>query len=235
MPLYSYEAFSKDGKKVTGILDAPSIATVREQLTKQGLYPISISSTSQEAKLPFYKRLFMGGVSLKDKILFTKQLAVLIKSGVPLLQSLELLTEQFQGRFHAILVSIKDDVKGGVSLADAMQKFPKVFESIYVQLVKAGEASGKLDQILVRLTEYLERREAIKKKISGALQYPIIQMIIAFGVVTILLTTVIPQLQGLFEAQGESLPISTKIMLAISDTLKNYFIIILIGVIIMLS
>ncbi len=226
MALYTYEAFSKDGKKVKGTMDASSVASVREQLARQEVYPISIYLASEEARMSLWQRLFMGGVSLKDKILFTKQLSVLLKSGVPLLQSIELLTEHFEGRLHSILVAIKDEVKGGTSLADAMARFPRAFDTIYVQLVRAGEASGKLDEILERLTGYLERREAVKKKIRGALQYPIIQMVIAIGVVVILLMFVVPQLEGLFEAQGENLPRTTKFMLAVSDIFRRYFLII---------
>ncbi len=114
-----------------------------------------------------------------------------------------------------------------MALAQAMQRYPKVFDTIYVQLVRAGEASGKLDQILVRLTEYLERRETIKKRIRSALQYPIIQLVIALGVVIILLTVVVPQLQGLFEAQGEKLPTTTKIMMAASSIIRHYFFIVI--------
>lgn len=227
MALYSYEAFTKEGKKVKGTIDASSIAAVKEQLGRQALYPIAIHLSTEEARKGFFQRLFQRGVSLKDKILFTKQLAVLLKAGVPLLQALELLIEQFKGRLHSVLVTIKDEVKGGVSLADAMQRYPRVFDTIYVQLVRAGEASGKLDEILVRLTEYLERRETIKRRIRSALQYPIIQLVIAVGVVIILLTAVVPQLQGLFEAQGERLPLTTKIMMAASDIIKKYFLIVI--------
>lgn len=227
MALYSYEAFTKEGKKVKGTIDASSIAAVREQLARQTLYPISIELSTEESRMGFFQRIFQRGVSLKDKILFTKQLAVLLKAGVPLLQSLELLIEQFKGRLHSILITIKDDVKGGVSLADAMQKYPRAFDTIYVQLVRAGEASGKLDEILIRLTEYLERRETIKRRIRSALQYPIIQLVIAIGVVVILLTVVVPQLQGLFEAQGENLPLSTKIMMVVSQIIKKYFLIVI--------
>lgn len=227
MALYSYEAFTKEGKKVKGIVDATSIAAVREQLGRQTLYPITISLASEEARFGFFRRLLVRNVSLKEKILYTKQLAVLLKAGVPLLQALELLVEQFTGRLHSILITIKDDVKGGVSLADAMERYPRVFDTIYVQLVRAGEASGKLDEILVRLTDYLERREAIKRKVRGALQYPIIQLVIALGVVIILLTAVVPQLQGLFEAQGENLPISTKIMMMASHIVKRYFLVVI--------
>lgn len=227
MALYSYEAFTKEGKKVKGTIDASSITAVREQLARQTLYPISIALATEEARMSFFQRLFQRGVSLKDKILFTKQLAVLLKAGVPLLQALELLIEQFKGRLHSVLITVKDDVKGGVSLADALQKYPRIFDTIYVQLVRAGEASGKLDEILIRLTEYLERRETIKRRIRSAMQYPIIQLVIALGVVIILLTVVVPQLQGLFEAQGENLPLSTKIMMAASQIIKKYFLIVI--------
>ena len=228
MALYSYEAFSKDGKKVTGTLDAPSFNAVREQLHKQGLYPTNITLATQEARLSFWQRLFMRNVSLKNKILFTKQLGVLLKSGVPLLQAIELLVDQIEGKLHIILVAVKDDVKGGVSLADALEKYPKTFDMIYVQLIRAGEASGKLDEILVYLTEYLERREAIRRKIRSAMQYPIIQMIVAVGVVVILLTAVVPQLQSLFETQGENLPTATRIMLGASEILKSYYLVVLV-------
>ncbi len=227
MALYSYEAFSKDGKKVKGVIDATSQAAVREQLARQELYPISIYLATEEKRMGFFKRLMQGGVSLKEKILFTKQLSVLLKSGVPLLQALELLVDQFKGRLHSALIAIKDEVKGGKSLADAMERYPKVFDTIYVQLVRAGEASGKLDSILERLNEYLQRRETIKRRIRGAMQYPIVQMVIAIGVVVILLTAVVPQLQGLFEAQGENLPMTTKIMMAASEIVKKYFLVVI--------
>ena len=149
-----------------------------------------------------------------------------------MLQALELLIDQFEGRLHSILIAIKDGVKGGKSLADELEQYPKVFDTIYVQLVRAGEASGKLDAILVRLTEYLERREAIRKKVSAALQYPMIQLVIAIVVVIILLTAVVPQLQGLFEAQGENLPLATKIMVASSEFVKNHFLLLALIIII---
>lgn len=227
MPLYSYEAFNKEGKKVKGTMDAPSVSSVRESLHKQGLYPTSITQASQEARLGLFQRLFMRGISLKDKIMFTNQLAVLIKAGVPLLQALDLLIDQFEGRMHVILVNIKDDVKGGTSLADAMEKYPRVFDTIYVQLVRAGEATGKLDDILNRLTDYLERREEIRRKIRGALQYPIIQLVVIAIVVAILLTAVVPQLQAVFEAFGKELPFSTRLVLSMSDFVQHNFILIL--------
>lgn len=234
MALYSYEAFSKDGKKVKGVIDATSQAVVREQLVRQELYPIAIYLATEESRLNLFQRLMQGNVTLKEKILFTKQLSVLLKSGVPLLQSLELLVDQFKGRLHSVLIQIKDEVKEGKPLADAMSQYPKIFDSIYVQLVRAGEASGKLDEILLRLTEFLERTAQIKSRIRSAMQYPIVQMVIAVGVVLILLTAVVPQLEGLFEAQGDNLPTTTKIMLAVSEVVQSYFLVVIavIGIIV---
>lgn len=228
MALYSYQAYSKDGKKVKGVLDAPSQSAVKDQLTKQGLYPINITLAKKEARLGFVARLFQRKVSVKQKILFTKQLAVLLKSGVPLLQALELLVEQFEGRLRSIIVAVKDEVKEGSSLADALSKYPTVFENIYVQLVRAGEASGKLEVILERLVEYMERSEALRKRIKVALQYPMIQLVVALGVVVILLTTVVPKIVGVFAAQNIELPGTTQFLLSLSSFITNHYIILLI-------
>ncbi len=230
MALYSYEAFTKEGKKVTGVIDASSPSAVRQQLTQKELYPISIYLASDETQMSFFKRLTQGSVSLKEKILFTKQLAVLLKSGIPLLSALELLIDQFKGRLHSILITIKDEVKGGRSFADMLSRYPSVFDSIYVQLVRAGEASGKLEEILVRLTEFLERRDTIQKRIRGAMQYPIVQMVVIVGVVGLLLVVVVPQLQGLFDALKNNLPASTRILLSSSNFVKNHVILLLISI-----
>lgn len=226
MALYSYEAFSREGKKIRGVIDAPSTEGLREQLVKQGLFPISIVLTSGAGE-SFFKRLFQGSASVKDKILFSKQLAILIKSGVPLMQSIELLTEQFQGPMRTMLVRVKDDIKEGTSLADALAKYPKTFEKLYIQLVRAGEATGKLEMILQRLTAYLERRETLSKKVSGAMQQPIIQLVVAVLVVGVLVTQVVPTLAKNFATSGQELPGPTKFIMAVSDFTQSYWYIIL--------
>jgi type II secretory pathway component PulF len=217
MALYAYEAFSKEGKRVRGVLDASSAAAVKEHLSKQGLFPISIAQASEGARENLLQRLLSRGVSAKDKILFTKQFAVLLKSGIPLLQAVELLIEQFQGRLRSILVSVKDDIKEGTSLADALRKYPKVFDTIYIQLVRAGEASGKLESILERLTYYLERQEEIRKKIKGALFMPILQLVMAVGVIVLLMIKMVPQMVEVVQAQGKQLPFATQLLKSISD------------------
>ncbi len=235
MALYSYEAFSREGKRVRGVIDAPSVANVKAQLSKQGLFPITIKLAQEGAQYGFLRRIFMRGVTAKEKILLTKQFAILLKSGIPLLQALELLIDQFEGRLHTILVSVKDDIKEGISLADALQKHSNVFDTIYVQLVRAGEASGMLEVILDRLTQYLERREEIRKKVSGALQYPMMQLFVLIGVIIMLLTFVIPQLAESFAEQSGQLPGPTRFLMDTSNFILSYYLIILVILIAIIS
>lgn len=231
MALYSYEAFSKDGKKIKGLLDASSPSAVKDQLVKQGLYPINIELAKEQARLSLFSRIFSRSVPIKDKIMFTKQFSVLLKSGVPLVQAIELLTDQFEGKLHGILIAVKDDVKQGTSLADALAKYPSSFENIYIQLVRAGEASGKLEVILDRLQEYMERSEALRKKIKGAMTQPIIQIVVAVLVVIFLIKAVIPQISNVFRSMKIELPGLTLFLLALSDAITNYWMIMIVALI----
>jgi type II secretory pathway component PulF len=226
MALYYYRAFSKAGKKVNGYFDATSTQHVREHLARIELYPTSIElAASQLAQVPFYKRIFQRRITLRDKIFFTKQLAVLLRSGVPLVQALDLLSEQTEGSLQRIVITLRDNIKEGKSLADGLQKYPSVFDSIYIQLVRAGEASGKLEVILERLTDYLVKRDALTKKIRGALTYPLFQLAIIVVVVVALLTFVVPTIADVFTKQKITLPLPTRILIAMSNFLLNHYII----------
>lgn len=227
MALYAYQGFSKGGKKVKGQIDASSLQQVKDQLTKKNIFVSSIELVSDlTSAMPWYKKLLEKKITLKDKILFTKQLAVLLKSGIPLMQALELLVDQFEGQLRSIIINLKDGIKEGQSLADGLKKYPKIFDNIYVQLVKAGEATGKLEVILFRLTTYLEKRAEIQKKIKGALSYPMIQISIVLLVTFFLLYFVVPKLVGIFKKQGSSLPGPTQFLLSISESLQSHYIII---------
>lgn len=225
MALYYYHAFSRDGKRQNGQLDAPSAQSVKESLIKRGLFPSEIGLVrGANTGLPWYKRLFEANVSFKDKIMFTKQLAVLLKSGIPLLHSLELLIEQFQGKMRSIIVHLKDGVKEGRSLTDGLSDYPKQFDKIYIQLVRAGEATGSLDLILNRLNIYLEKDEALRRKVKSAMRGPMIQMGMILAVVIILLTFVVPMLAKAFASQGGALPTPTLILMGISNFLQHHYV-----------
>lgn len=226
MALYYYQAFSKDGKKVKGQVDASSFQHAKELITQRDLFIISIELSSDTAKgLPWYKKIIQKKADLKDRILFTKQLAVLLKSGVPILQSLELLVEQFEGQMKSIIIDVKDGVKEGKSLADGLKKYPKVFDNTYVQLIRAGEATGKLETILDRLSTFLERQDELRKKVKSALRGPLIELSVLGVVASGLIVGVVPKLVGVFKSQGKALPLPTVILLAISDFVLNHYII----------
>ena len=233
MALYFYKGFTAQEKKVSGNIDAQSEQEVKAHLSKLKIYPTKILLATEVKQGFSFKNLFAGSVTVKDKILFTKQLSVLLKSGVPLLQAIELLSEQFEGKLHSILVQVKDSLKSGSSLASCLNKYPKVFDNTYVQLVNAGEASGKLETILDRLTNYLERREEITKRVKKALSYPLMQLCIAVLVVVFLLTMVVPEFESMFSSQGSDLPAPTRILLFISNFFQDYYIFIFIALLVL--
>ena len=231
MPLFYYQAVAKDGKRSTGHLDAPTLAAAREQLVRQGLFPTKVELSKEEGvAVPWYRRLLTRGIGLKEKIFFTKQLAVLLRAGVPIMPALELLVDQTEGGLKNVVMSLRDGIKEGLSLADGLAKYPETFDSIYIQLVRAGEASGKLEVILERLNDFLERREALRKKVVGALRYPIFQLIIIMLVVIGLLTQVVPQIADVFQGQNIKLPLPTVILLGASNFVTNNILILLIVV-----
>lgn len=228
MPQFFYQAFSKDGKKATGYLDAPSSAHVKEQLVRQGLFPTTITVAKEGSKLSLWQRLFAGKVTTKDKILFTRQLNVLLKAGVPLLQAIELLTDQFSGKLKTMLIAIKDDLKEGMAFANAIAKYPDVFDKIYVQLVRAGEATGKMETVLDRLIVFYERKEELRKRVSGALTYPLIQLAVALLVVVFLMIFVVPNIVKTAIRSGSELPTPTKIVVSLSNIIQHYYLVVFI-------
>jgi type II secretory pathway component PulF len=226
MALYAYQAFTKDGKRVSGTVDAASVPSAREQLVKMGLYPITLSLATAEGQAGIMARLnaiFARSVPTKDKILFTKQLAVLLRSGVPLLESFELLIDQFEGRLRGMLITIKDRIREGASLHETLARYPDTFDNIYVQLVRAGEATGKLEVILERLTDYLERTEEVAKRTRAALRDPMIQLGAIGIAVVVLMTQVVPKLAEQFRRAKQELPSSTAFLMALSDFIRNYY------------
>jgi len=232
MPLYKYDSYSRRGSRVKGTIDASTPEAARQLLRGQGLMPVQIQQVSgQKEGLLARLGLFQPKIDFKTVILFTKQLGVLLRSGVPLLQAIELLLEQFEGKFKRILVNVRDGIKAGEPIAQELAKYPKVFSNVYIQLVAAGEASGKLEAILERLTSYLERDEDIRKRIKKAMSYPIMMISFAGLVVVGLLTVLVPRLMGMFTKMGKTLPLPTQILVTMSDFFVNYYLLLGVGTI----
>lgn len=227
MPLYQYDSFSRRGKRIKGTIDAPSLQAAKQILQGQGLMPTKIEEVGVAAKGFSFRALFEKKVDLKTKVMFTKQLAVLLKSGVPLLQALELLVEQFEDRFKRIIINIKDGVKAGETLASQMGKYPQIFSNTYVQLVRAGEASGKLHVILDRLTEYLEKTEETRKGIVKAVSYPIFMIVFSAVVVVGILIFLVPTLTDMFGKMKIQLPPITLFFKNLSVFIVNNYIILI--------
>lgn len=214
--IYSWEGKDKKGKAVKGEMKASGDSFVSATLRRQGITVTKIKKQSN------FKG--KGNVSDKDVTLFTRQLATMMKSGVPLLQSFDIV-----GKGHAnpavgkLLLDLKSDIETGSSLSAAFRKYPLYFDALYCNLVGAGEQAGILDTLLDRLATYKEKIQAIKSKIKSALFYPISIIVVAFVIVAIIMIFVIPAFKQLFDGFGADLPAPTLIVMAISDTFVEWW------------
>lgn len=208
-------------------MEAPSEAAIRTQLRQQNITPTKISLKGKEFKipLPFKKKVKQRSISI-----FTRQLATMIDAGLPLVQSLEILASQQDDKlFQKIIREIREDVEGGSTFAGALKKHPATFNELYTNLVVAGEEGGILDTILTRLANYIEKAEALKKKVKSALIYPATIVGVAVIVVMILMIFVIPVFESMFKSAGQNLPLPTLITLTISKLVQKYIVIIIPG------
>ncbi len=230
MPRFVYFAKDREGNPVKGVIEAKERNIALDLLHRKGLIILSL----QEDKIkPGQHARFGEGVSLMDLVLFTRQLATMVESGIPLPQAFEILYEQItKPYFKKVILSIKEDIEGGESLSNAMAKFPQVFSPLYIYMVRAGEASGALNEILDRLAGYLESTNALISKVRSAMVYPIAVLSIAVLITTGLLIFVVPKFKEMFETLGGELPLPTKILLAISDILRNYIIFVIVAVVV---
>lgn len=210
-----------------GVMEASGIAMVEAQLKRYGFTGISVKVEKQrrELKIPGF-----GGkkVDTKDLVIFTRQFATMIDSGLPLVQCLDILASQQENKtFKVVLYKVKEDVEGGSTFADALAKHPKVFDDLFVNLVAAGEVGGILDTILNRLAAYMEKAMKLKKKVKGAMVYPTTIMAIAVIVVGVILVFVIPTFAKMFADFGGELPAPTKIVIAMSNFITRYILLII--------
>ncbi|MBW2630741.1 MAG: type II secretion system F family protein [Deltaproteobacteria bacterium] len=220
MPVYLWEGTTKKGEIKKGEMEAPDESAVRIQLRRQRIRPGSIKKKPKDLfeNIPFLRQR----VREKDIVVFARQFATMINAGLPIIQCLELLGEEEQNKtFAKIIKSIKEDIEGGSSLSEALKKHPDVFNDLFINLVAAGEAGGILDVILNRLSAYMEKAMNLKRKVKGAMTYPISVLVIAIAVVILLLYKVVPVFDDLFSSMGSALPAPTQFLVDISRFVQN--------------
>jgi len=210
------------GGAVSGTIEASSQAEAISLLRARNILDISV-----QAYVPWYKRSLTGGapkarVRTEDLVVFTRQVSTMISAGIPLLETLEIMVEQVEDPgFQLVIEQIADRVRGGSDLSDALAEHPRIFADIYVSMVRAGEASGELDTILVRLAEYQEAAAALKREIKSAMTYPVISLTLVLGITMFLLTFIVPRFVPIFDALNVPLPAPTRILIGTSSWLRT--------------
>lgn len=229
MPEFIWKARTSAGNIITGEMNEVNESVVEAKLSKMNYADIKVKKKPKD----LFENIaaFQPKVTTKDIVIFTRQFATMIDAGLPLVQCLEILAGQQENKtFKKVLTAVKGDVEGGSTFADALKKHPKVFDDLFTNLVHAGEMGGILDTILRRLSVFLEKAEALKRKVKGAMVYPAVVITIAVGVIVILLVFVVPVFQEMFEGSGQALPAPTQFVLMLSQFVQSYIIYMLIGV-----
>lgn len=230
MSHYRYVAKDKAGQPLSGVLEGKSEAEVAEALHKKDLLIVSI----QETKKKPAKAKGGAKIKLDELVVFSRQLATMIDAGIPLVQALGILSEQIENKsLKDVVVIIRQDIEAGMSFCDALAKHPGVFSEFFINMTRAGEASGMLDQVLDRLATYLEKTAALTRKVKSSLVYPAVVVSMAIIITAVLLLKVVPTFKGIFEMLGGQLPLPTRVLIGISDMLRHYFIFVVIFLIAM--
>jgi type IV pilus assembly protein PilC len=231
MPTYQFEAIdASTGKEIRDVVDAPTEAEAQATIRSQGYMITKIKVQKQAAaaggsgKKKPGRSFAIGGVKSRDLTLFTRQLSILTDAGLPILRSLRILAEQAEkGRLKNSLLDTCDEIEGGSTLSEAMSKSPKCFNRLYVNMIRAGEAGGALEVILRRLSEFMERSQSLKRKVKGAMVYPIVVVSVAVGILTFIMIKIVPQFKKIFDDFGTTLPPMTEWLIWISNAAVNYW------------
>src|SRR6476469_8077658 len=225
MPAFTYTARALNGDLKTATIDAPNRDDVVAQLRKQRLNVVKIDEAKAAANTTKKKA---GKISMRDIVIFTRQFSTMINAGLPLVQALDILAKQSENKaLKDVTLAVVFDVESGHTVADALRKHPKAFTELYVNMVAAGEAGGILDTILMRLATFMEKNDALIRKVKGAMIYPSVIMSVAGIAVTVLLIFVIPVFENLFSSAGLALPLPTRIVMGASRFLKGYWYVVL--------
>ncbi|MCL2790577.1 MAG: type II secretion system inner membrane protein GspF [Desulfobulbus sp.] len=227
MPIYEFIALTAAGKKLKGVIDADSLVAARQKIRSQGHYPVECRETSAKlsATSLFSQQFHLGRPIKQQEVhIATRQLATLLGAGIPLVQSLNGLIEQTDNRaFKTVLAQIKETVNEGDSLTAALTSHPRLFSQIYINMVRAGEASGSLDVVLERLAEFGENQHAIHSRVKAALIYPLFMAIVGVVVLFLLIAFIIPSITSVFEGTKQALPMPTIVLIGISVLLRQFW------------
>jgi len=242
MTMYAYKGIGPSGKQIGGVRDADSPKALRQLLRKDGVVVtnVELSKGGVKAASAGGKGLsrqvdlggLFGGVKKQEIAAFTRQLSTLLTSGIPLAEALSALVEQIENvRLKVPVGEVRTAVNEGSSLADALAKHPKLFDELFVSMVRAGEVSGNLDEVLTRLADFMDASQKLKSKVQGAMVYPIIMIVIGTVIMSILMVAVVPELTKMFGQRGKTLPLNTRMLKWTSHVIGNYFLFILAGIV----
>jgi general secretion pathway protein F len=235
MGAFEYTALDARGRERNGVLEGDAARQIRQQLREQGLTPLSVQEVQQrEAKSQ--KTLFVRNISATDLALITRQWATLVRSGLPVEESLRTVAQQAEKpRLKSMMMAVRSRVMEGHSMAVALGDFPHVFSDLYRATIEAGEQSGHLDVVLERLADYTEGRQQLSQKMSQAMIYPVMLTVIAIGAVGFLLTYVVPKIVQVFEGIGQELPALTQGLISTSEFFQENWLLLLIGIVVLVS
>lgn len=228
MAVYQYQAISKAGKNVKGVVDAETLSAARRKLREQELYPTKIRETKQTVRAAGGDGKAQGGgfgyVSVRDVALLTRQFAVLLQAGMPLVEALGALLEQTsKHKLHTAVYDVRDRVNSGATLADALSHHPRIFSQMYANMVRAGEASGTLEPVLLRLADVQEAQAKLRAKLLSTLAYPVFMALFAVGVIVFLMMVIVPRITRIFEKQDQELPALTQGLISTSHFIGMYW------------
>ncbi|MDD9301017.1 MAG: type II secretion system inner membrane protein GspF [Desulfobacter sp.] len=230
MSVFEYKALNAKGKNRSGIIDAYSESAARQKLRQQTLFSVSLSRIDEDrsAKEKGGKKLELPGlfsrIKSADIAMITRLLSTLLSAGFPLVKAVAVVRDQIRsGALHRVLSRVKDSIEQGSSFAEALSLYPGVFSSVYINMVAAGESSGTLEIVLERLADFSEKREVTQKKIWASLAYPIIMAMIGFLVLVILMTYIVPGIVEIFSDMNQTLPLSTRILIAVSEFFTSFW------------
>jgi general secretion pathway protein F len=230
MAHFEVRGTDKAGKNVKVFVESDSAKNARSKARSQGIIPLSVSSTDAASINKAPENVKQSFASAFSRVSFleiqnlTRQLASLLKAHVPVVESLSALIEQIESpKLRPVLMAVRQRVKEGQSMADAFALFPNIFDRIYVNMVKAGEASGRLDAVLGRLADFGDNQVRLRNKVSGAMTYPIIMIVIGFLVLLVIMNFVVPQITSIFQDLNKALPLPTVILINTSTFIQNYF------------